>query len=39
MASAVARWGGVQKLRSFPLLSDPSALAALAAALRLPSPA
>jgi hypothetical protein len=31
--------GGVQKLRSFPVLSDPSALGALAAALGLPSPA
>jgi hypothetical protein len=31
--------GGVLKLRSFPLLSDPGALAPLAAALGLPSPA
>jgi hypothetical protein len=30
--------GGVQKLRSFPLLSDPGAFAPLAAALGLPSP-
>jgi hypothetical protein len=30
---------GVQKLRSFPVLSDPGALAPLAAALGLPSPA
>jgi hypothetical protein len=31
--------GGVQKLRSFPLLSDAGALGALAAALGLPAPA
>jgi hypothetical protein len=31
--------GGVQKLRSFPVLSEPSALGPLAAAPGLPSPA
>ena len=31
--------GGVQKLRSFPVLSAPSALGPLAAALGMPSPA